>query len=440
LALVIQIVLAVVVLLALVATFLSSKNWHWGQVVLALGLFLAATGYVILAADTIRIHRNLRSNIAKNKATLADFQLRNDALRRGTNQQSLMRKALPPKSPQGSLSRGSLSRGSLSRGSLSQDQSAGVMPGISELEHRMHMLTRLRGRVWRGVKPAGPLGKTGQIEVVIPKPKPHGLAKDDIVYAFEAGNPNAANPSSGPQYLGEFGVQSVSDRGAVLAPTLRLDRRAAERLSRSQGPWNLYETMPVDQHKLFANLPEEKLRQWFPAATVDEYIRDGSAATNDDDPWHIAWYNAEGERVGPDAVDAKKDTRKYDRPLRDYALGFSELARQRVERIVAAKAITADNKKLQAALASAQQLGKLRQQEQQALSRDLAGMQADRDAIQALLGKIQHLLAQASTALDQKLAANARMARQYTVEQLALKEQIDQFTPAPAGGPFLQAP
>ena len=38
-ALVIQIVLAVVVLLALVATWLSTKNWHWGQVVLGLGLF-----------------------------------------------------------------------------------------------------------------------------------------------------------------------------------------------------------------------------------------------------------------------------------------------------------------------------------------------------------------------------------------------------------------
>lgn len=424
-ALVIQIVLAVVVLLALVATFLSAKNWHWGQVVLALGLFLASTGYAILAADTIRIHRNLRTNIAKNQAALADFQRSNNALQRGTNDEATMRKALPADSPQLELSR---------------EESAGWMPGINQLQHRMHLMTRLRGSAWRGVMPAGPLGENGQIEVTIPNPKPHGLAKDGIVYAFEAGNPTTANPSEGPQYLGEFRVLSVTDSGAILTPTLRLDRRAGERLSQSQGPWNLHETMPVDQHKLFADLPEEKLRQWLPSASVQQYIRDGTPATEDDDPWHIAWFDAEGKRIGPEAVDPKENTPKYDRPLRDYALMFSELARERVMRITEAKALTADNQKLQTTLASAKQLGKLRGQQQQELSKDLAGMRTDRDAIEALLAKIQHLLSQATTALDQKLATNARQASQYTAAQMDLKQQIDQFAPAPIGGPLLQAP
>jgi hypothetical protein len=278
--------------------------------------------------------------------------------------------------------------------------------------------------------------------VSIPNPKPHGLAQDGIVYVFEADNPKATNPAEGPQYLGEFRVQSVTNSGAVLAPTFRLDQRAGERLSRSQGPWNLYETMPVDQHKLFAGLTEEKLRQWLPSASVEEYIRDGTPTTEDDDPWHIAWFDAEGKRFspGPEGVDPQEHTSQYDRPLRDYAVLFSELARQRVLRITQAKALTADNKKLQTALTSAQQLGMLRKQQQQALAKDLAGMRADRDAIQALLAKIQQLLAQATTTLGQKLAVNARMASQYAAEQMDLKRQIDQFAPAPSGGPFLQTP
>jgi hypothetical protein len=425
LALVIQIVLAVVVLLALVATFLSAKNWHWGQVVLALGLFLSATGYAILAADMVRIHRNLRANIANNQERLADLESYNGALQRGTNDGNLMREALPADSPQRELSR---------------DESTGAMPGINELQHRMHLITRLRGRVWRGVQPTGPLGENGQIEVAIPNPKPHGLAKDGIVYAFEAGDPTTANPLEGPQYLGEFRVRSTTADGAALTPTLRLDQRSGERLSRSQGPWNLYETMPVDQHKLFAGLPEENLRQWLPPASIEEYIRDGTPSTEDDDPWHIGWFDAEGKRVGPEGVDPQKHTAQYDRPLRDYALLFSGLARECVERIAEAKALTADNKKLRTALASAQRLGQLRTQEKQVLSKDLTGMLADRDVIQTLLARIQHLLSQATTALDQKLSANSRLASQYAEEQMGLKRQIDQFAPAPSGGPFLQSP
>lgn len=424
-ALVIQIVLAVVVLLALVATWLSTKNWHWGQVVLALGLFLSATGYAILAADTMRIHRNLRSNIAKNQTELANLQLRIGALQRGTNDEALMRKALPAESPQLEMS---------------AEDAAGAMPGINELTHRMHLLTRLRGKVWRGVQPAGAPGENGQVEVTIPAPKPHGLAKDGILYVFETGNPMASDPLEGRQYLGEFRVQGDTDGGVVLVPTHTLDPLAGERLSRSEGPWNLHESMPIDQHELFVGLTEEQLRNWLPEATVEEYIRDGTPATVDDDPWHIAWFDDEGNRVGPEATDQQEHTSKYDRPLRDYAPLISELARVQVERIAAAKALTADNKKLQAALASAKELGQLQVQQQQVLSQDLAGMRADRTAIEALLTQIQHLLAQATTALDQKLASNTRLANQYVAEQMALKGQIDQLAPATSSEPLLQGP
>jgi hypothetical protein len=408
--LVIQIVLAVVVLVALIATFLSSKNWHWGQVVLALGLFLAAVGYTILAADVVRIQRNLRSRIPTNEEKLAKFERQNEALLHGSGDPKLI--------------------GSLFAGESPVDQSAERIDGIGQLEHRMHLMTRVRGRVWRGVMPAGPMSDSGQIEVTIPKPKPHGLTKETILYAFEKGNPNAASPDQGPQYLGEFRVESTSEGGAVLVPILQMDQRVADRLASSEGPWSLYETMPIDRHDLFAGIPEEVLMQSLPPESVEEYVRQGSPATEDDDQWHSAWFNAAGQRVGPEDTD-QHETRRFDRPLRDYAFMFSETAHQRVLLINQARALIADNKKLQDALASAKEMNKKRQQQLQLLTEDLAGMRADRQAIQSFLEKIRHQLEQVNTKLDQTLAENGRLVREYTLEQLALIDTINRRAPAP---------
>lgn len=395
---------------------MSAKNWHWSQVLLALGLLLSAIGYAILAADVVRIHRNLRERIPGNQAKLDEFLEYNDALRHGTEDTALMGRLFDEESP--------------------LDESTEKMPGLGQLQHRLRMVSRERGRVWRGVSPVGPLGENGQLEIEIPNPQPHGLAKDSIVFAFEAGNPNSSNPFEGPQYLNEFRVISTTDSGAVLAPILRLNKRTGERLAGSNGPWNLYETMPVDRHKIFVGLPEEALRQMLPPPSVEEYIRHGTPATDDDDQWHSAWYNADGNRVGPEETD-QHETRKYDRPLRDYAYLFEELALEQVELIAQINALRADNDKLQKTFASAQQMAEFREQQRQALSEDLAGMQADRDAIQTHLEKVQRQLTLVTAKLDQTLAENSRLAGQYADDQLALTQMIDAQAPAPSGNLLL---
>ncbi len=417
-ALVIQIILAVAVLIALATSILSAKNWHWSQVLLALGLFLMATGYAILAADVMRIHRNLRDKIPDNQAKLDDFLNRNEALRHGTEDAALMGRLFDEQSP--------------------LDESEEKMSGLGQLRHRLHMVSRERGRVWRGVNPAGPLAKNGQIEITISHsqttgpqsqgPQSHGLVKDSIVFAFESGNPSAANPLEGPQYLGEFRVVSVTDSGAMLAPILRLNNRTGQRIDNSGGPWNLYETMPIDRHKIFVGLPEEALRQMLPPASVDEYLRHGTPATDDDDPWHSAWYNADGNRVGPEDTD-QHETRKVDRPLRDYAYLFEEMALERVGLIAQANALRSDNEKRQKTLASAEQMTQFREQQRQALTEDLTGMQADRGAIQSHLEKIQRQLTLVVAKLDQTLAENSRLAERYALDQLALAQRIDAQAP-----------
>ncbi|NOZ40337.1 MAG: hypothetical protein GXP24_08940 [Planctomycetes bacterium] len=389
--LIVQIVLGLSVLVGLVTIIMSSKNWHWTQLVLVLFIFFSAIGFLFLGAETVRIHQNLRKAIPANEQKLARWQQQNDELLNG----------------------------------------AGEKPGILKLEHRLKIVTRERGRVWRGVMPAGQVDQQGRVSVEITKPKPHGLEKDAILYAFEEGNANAANPAEGKQYLGEFRVAEVQEGGAVLDPVLLIDNRTGERLAKSEGPWSLYETMPIDRHRLFAGFPEEALRAMLPAESVEEYLRHGSEATSDDDEWHVTGLDQDGKRVGPDNID-QAVRRLYDRSLRDYAYIFSELAGEKVVTLAKQEAVAKDNALLVKALAGAEETGKFRQQQIAALNADLAGMKQDRAAIQSHRDAVLGLLSHFQERIESYRQANSDFVRQFTERQLSLTSYINRVAPAPS--------
>jgi len=384
-------VLGLSVLVGLVTIIMSSKNWHWTQLVLVLFIFFSAIGFLFLGAETVRIHQNLRKAIPANEQKLARWQQQNDELLNG----------------------------------------AGEKPGILKLEHRLKIVTRERGRVWRGVMPAGQVDQQGRVSVEITKPKPHGLEKDAILYAFEEGNANAANPAEGKQYLGEFRVAEVQEGGAVLDPVLLIDNRTGERLAKSEGPWSLYETMPIDRHRLFAGFPEEALRAMLPAESVEEYLRHGSEATSDDDEWHVTGLDQDGKRVGPDNID-QAVRRLYDRSLRDYAYIFSELAGEKVVTLAKQEAVAKDNALLVKALAGAEETGKFRQQQIAALNADLAGMKQDRAAIQSHRDAVLGLLSHFQERIESYRQANSDFVRQFTERQLSLTSYINRVAPAPS--------
>ena len=242
--LVLQIVLGILVLAGLVSIYLSTKYWHWSTVTIVSFIMIFGVVYLILAADTMRIHHNLRTSLPRLESQIATLEQQNEHVLRGGNDDL----------------------------------------GIVQLEHRLRLVTRERGRAWRQVSPSGPLRPEGRIEVTIPAPAPHGLTAGTIVYAFEAGNANPNDPANGQQYLGEFRVVEVRETGVVLESVGLLDKRTGERLARSQGPWSLYETMPSDRYKIgnhydmFADMSEEELRKRLPESLVKEYIRHGQPA------------------------------------------------------------------------------------------------------------------------------------------------------------------
>lgn len=398
--LVIQIVVLLVVLMGLITIIMSIKNWHWAQMTFLLLIFLCGIGAFILALDVYRIHRNIRRVMPQLETQLAQAEVDRDALLHGTRDQTVIGRI-----------------GAQVEGGLPIDlASEGRMASLAEWERRLQDVNRERGRVWRGVQKGGPVDKqTGRIPVTIAQPKPHGLARDAIVYAFEQGDPGHEDPKQGAQYLGEFRVVEVNPDGALLDAVQRLDNRTGARLDESQKPWSLYETMPADRHELFAGYDEKQLREMLPVASAEEYIRHGTEATPDDDEYHRAGYDEAGARVGAD--DAAKDPKtvvawKFDRPLRDYAFLFAELARQRTLQLANRDALRQDIAKLQKTLEDAKQLTALRQEEKTRLTEDLAHMENDRKAIETLRDSVEKQLANAKDLLARAERYNLQLERQ----------------------------
>ncbi len=393
-AIVLQILFFLALLVGLITAGMSVKRWHWSQMLLLVGVVLAATGYSFLAAETLRIHNKLRRNIPGIEQNLAREEARRERIVKGDDEKL----------------------------------------GIGYLETALKILTRQRGRVWRGVVPAGQL-QDGQIPVGIPQPSPHGLNANAIVYLFEIGEPNARDPQAGARYLGEFSVVSTSPEGALLESVKLLDNRTGERLARSQGPWAIYESMPADSHDLFTDdegnaLPAEVLTEWLPQESVEEYLRHGQPATPDDDEWVRAGYDEDGRAVGPEEADRAVSFR-YRRPLRDYGFLFSQLAEDRVVALAKKAALEEDIALLEEANKSAKSLGAFREGQILSYKFDLRNTQKEVAAIQQHLGLVEQQVANAKALVDRLLALNTQLAQQLVDRQLALAAQIDAVAPAP---------
>lgn len=418
LALVLQISVLLLVLVGLITTIMSIKNWHWAQMLLLLSIFFTTLGVMVLGMEVFRIHRNLRAGIPAKLLAIEKLEEENAALRHGTRDAAIVNRIfVPPTFPDG----------------VPYDaEKEGRMPGMGVWLSRLQDFARDRGRVWRDVKGAGPVDPaTGRVPVTIPAPKPHGLEVGAIVFAIEQTPPNAATPAQGGQYLGEFRVVEANENGVLLESVQKLDSRTGERLDaaakNAQSLWRLYETMPADRHEMFAGRGEEELRKLLPAATIDEYLRHGQPATPDDDEYHRAAFNEKGERVALD--DATKTAEVYDRTLRDYATLFAELVRQHTLLKTEGAGLTEDNNRLKAAQENALQLTAHRKAELEALGKDLELMQRDQQAIEALRDAIGGQLATARKLVAELIPANAELAERLVSSQLARLQELG----APAG-------
>jgi hypothetical protein len=387
------------VVASLVIAFFSARTWHWGHVLVVVGIVLATFGFIILSAEVLRINSVYRSAIDRKTDELRLLTENNNALEKGTENSEIIARLQAEQEP-----------------AVAMPENAESIPSLDDLDHQILLATRLRGRVWRNVAPAG-IDASG---VTIQAPSLAGLDTDTVVYLFEEGPaqlPAADGRPQGKQYLGEFRIQKgqAPNQPVKLTPVQPLDQFEQQRLASSKPPWVIYETMPADRYAIFAGMTEEELKQKLPPQSVQEYVRHGKEATADDDETRQVGYDADGKRLPPEELpNAAK--RLYQRRLRDYATEFDELSRRRVAMEVATADVKESIKRIETSLASAKDMQAAKEREVQQLNSDLTGIKKERQAIETHLALVQQQLNRARQLLDAALKRNTELARQLAAD------------------------
>jgi hypothetical protein len=432
--------IGILVLASFVIAFLSARTWHWGHVIVVLGIFLSTLGFLVLSAEVLRINGVLRKEYQRVDLELQEAKARNEAVLRGTTDGKIIAQLAAQDPP------------------LAMPENAESIPSIAELDHELLLELRVRGRVWRNVKPAAAFDpKTDQIKVAFQAAP--GLTKDTVVYLFEEPviPAAAAAPAEGEsqppppplpagrrgQYLGEFRVQDVTGNQATLVSARPMDDFERQRVAKSQLPWTIYETMPADRHEIFAAAPsddpakwEAQLKQLLPADSVNEYLRDGKEVAANDPIERQVGRDAEGNRLPADKLGeaAKKE---FSRRIRDYATEFDELTRQRVELTTEIAGLKQDIAKLQAADKNGKQLIAAREVEKKKLSTEFENVSKEHKAIGSHLAQVEAQLAKVRELLAETLKRNREMARELSAAQTrAARPNDGAATPAAANAPL----
>ena len=395
----IQAFLLILILASFVIAFFSARAWHWGYVLVVLGIFLSTLGFFVLAAETLRINAVLRNQVNQLRDNVAQVEAKNEALEMGTEDAALLNQ--------------------LRNEEVRIPEDAESMPSIAELEHELLLETRARGRMWWNVVPTNFNPETGEVDVGIPRPAPAGVSEQSVVVLFEEGEPQLPAPDGtprGPQYLGEFRVVGVDAQSARLEPVVPLDDFERQRLAGSRGPWVMYDTMPADRHEVIARMSEEELKQKLPPQSVNEYLRHGEPANPDDENIRIEGYDESGQLLPRDQL-AQAARKVYQRRLRDYAEEFDDLAQRRTMLLVDTAAVQKDNERLNEALASGKELQAYREEDLRKLNVDLAGIRKDRAAIERHLAQVERHLSRGRELLAETLRRNREMVEQLNARQ-----------------------
>lgn len=149
--------------------------------------------------------------------------------------------------------------------------------GIRQIRLDLHALLIDRGRVWFNCTPQGAANpQTGEVLVKTMLPRPHRILNNSVMYVFEENEVQKPEPEKG-HYIGRFRVVKITneDDEVALKPLRTWTGRQLQRLAASRGPWTMYETMPIDNHFVFAGLKDEQLQAMLPKASLPEYLKDG---------------------------------------------------------------------------------------------------------------------------------------------------------------------
>ncbi|MCC6124294.1 MAG: hypothetical protein IT426_04990 [Pirellulales bacterium] len=258
------------------------------------------------------------------------------------------------------------------------------------------------------------------VVAAVDSPIPHGIPASGTLFAFEEPTANSAG-----RYMGEFNVTKADERQIALQPAYPLTPLEMKKLSESRGPWSFYNVLPRDKHEAFATLTDEQKKAMLPAESLTEYVKDDKPADEQQDP---------KERID-------RDTKKYVRPLRDYAQLLDHARRQFTVLVDEIESAKRDKALVDEGLADAQQQVQFAQNRIAALKLLLAKKEKERDDVAAyrdgqlqggLLKLLTDKIAIIKGMIDETIAKNKAMAGRIAQLQLEATRLIDARTRAMA--------
>jgi len=321
-----------------------------------------------------------------------------------------------------------------------------LVMGIRQTKLELEKVLLDRGRVWYNCTPeATPqTAQTGEVRVTTDLPDPHGITVDTVLYVFEQ-----TPVEQGGAYLGAFVADQVAAKQVALKPAFKFTAAELQRLSRSQGPWVMYDKLPADNYYLFADLDEDQLRKLLPAESVEEYLHHGEEASWED----VEQWGVDGVVVDENGLPLLDDQGRkipnrdgvFRRRLRDYAAllhaapygeQYDALIPSRRSRQTLLTDLIAimqrDVQFMQAAAADAKRQVTFRQNEIASLKADLAKIRAERDAVAAHRQRLEQKLKELKAFVEKMLEQNRTMAAQIARIQLEAARRIEARTRAMA--------
>lgn len=192
-------------------------------------------------------------------------------------------------------------------------------PGVLELQTKLRTLNAEVGRVFRDLEVSNRQGNSIVLGRAAPQQAPgldgmpvepagdaaeqpantNPLANEgSIVYGFAEGTVDAGGLVVPVFYLGEYKVTQSTPDTVTITPAAPLEPAQAS-AANQQPRWALYEMLPIDSHQafmaegsiedddqIFGRAAEELIRKLLgnnvPQETIDDYLRDGTRARQDD--------------------------------------------------------------------------------------------------------------------------------------------------------------
>jgi len=378
------IVLVVLFIVSLTLAYLGGKRWNVANATLL--FFVVALEFLYVSTHVLTLHDRYRSQANEIQKSLDKVRADIKLLEFGNED--------------------------------AEDEDAGVR----ELRHELHRLTLDRGRVWSDCEVDPQLDENGNITVRIANPDPHGIEIDKLLYAFEQGP-----AAEGNLFLSLGRVVTVGE-GTVTAVPLRptTPEQLEEYLNRGK-KWRLYESLPVDRHDLLTSLSEEDLRAGLPAESIDEYLKDGKEASEDEPDERRIGFKADDLQALPNERDQVVKW-LYVRRLRDFALRFDSLyAEQRMMQSDIEREIS-HIEAMKGSLAQAEQNVKDREEERGKLTQDFQKFQIEADRVGQHLAEVEQQRDKLETLLGDIRARTVELAVQLARWQKDATERIDRAT------------